>query len=164
MTLLWTAAAGAPLLGAGALDFDASAILMWGVFLLAMIFATKLVIEPYLRVRQVRDERTAGSRDEAEAKARQAEEVLARYEAELTQAKRDAAAVRDSLRGQGVAEQDDVIEQARRDAARRLTEERVIIRTRVDQAKAQMTAKAESLAERMVRRVLGLDEPAGGIQ
>ena len=144
----------ARLLAAGALDFDATIFLQFIIFSLAIVLLHVLIIQPYMRIREARDEGTAGNREEAEELHARAEMTLARYEEQIAEARRDAMGLRESLRSQGSAEQDDMLAEVRSEVGAMLTTQRAELRQKVARAEQELAERTQAMAARMVEKVL----------
>lgn len=142
------------LVAAGALDFDITTVFQFVIFALAIVSLQFILIKPYLQVREARDEGTLGSREEADEMTARAEQMLSKYEAQLTEARRDAVEVREAKRGEGEAEREDTLDEARREVAATLTQGRGEINQRVAEAEVEIERRAQQLAEMMVEKVL----------
>lgn len=142
------------LLAAGSLDFDITLVFQFVIFMATLIMMHTLLIKPYLQVREAREEGTQGSREDADEMHERAEQLLTRYDEQLADARRNAVGVRDSLRGQGIAEQDDLLDEVRAEITTKLADERGKIAESVTSAEAQIEERARKIAEVMVQRVL----------
>lgn len=139
---------------AGALDFDITMVIQFGLFALTVLVLHFVLIKPYMQAREARSEGTSGSREDADEMHQRAEQVLARYEERLTEARRDAVKVREEFRDEGLSEQQGMIDEVRAELAVKLEKERTVLRERVVEAEDELEARAENLAAMMVERVL----------
>lgn len=80
--------------------------------------------------------------------------VIEEYEAKMRQARRDATDVRESLRNQGLQEQNDMVGEVREQIQQDLEMERGRIEAKVQTARATIQTRAKSLAGDMVRQIL----------
>lgn len=142
------------LLAAGALDFDITIIAQFVIFMIAIALMHTILITPYLKARELREEGTEGNREEAIETQQLAVQRKSEYEDQLSEVRRDAMGVREELRSQGVAEQEDLMDEVRREVGATLTEERARISKRVHEAEAELDARASQLAEMMVAKIL----------
>lgn len=125
------------------------------LFALLILPVKYLILDPIFGALDARVERTSGTRERAEAVAREAEALLARCEESIRGARAEAERerrgaldearaemARQSARARAEAEQ--VIEDARRQFSRDLAE-----------ARSSLRAQAEGLADEAAERVLG---------
>ena len=145
------------LLGAATLDFDITTVFQFVIFALAIAILHALIIAPYLKVREMREEGTEGNREAAEETEALALHRKAEYDDQLAEARRDAMGVRESLRGQGIAQQEEMVDEAKREVQAKLDEERRALHIRVDELESQLDAKASEFARLMLDRVLPND-------
>ncbi len=159
MTHLAWVTQGPTMLASVAIDIDITVAFQFVTYALTTFALYFLMVKPYLRVREDRDEGTEGSREEAEEMEARAEQVLTRYEAQLADARRDAMEVRESRRAEGIAEQDDILGKVRAELGDKLEDERARIAGLVASAEADLETRAQELAGLMVKKVL----PQGGL-
>ena len=147
--------ASSPLLVAAvAIDIDGTLFVQMGAFLLVFVILNFVLIKPYLKTVEAREESVQGSSEEAGEMDAQAAVLTASYDEKLSKARREAQDVRESLRNQGLAEQDDILEEVREELGGKLAEERKVIEERVVAARAEIDERARTLAEAMVQKVL----------
>ena len=152
--LNFLAAPSLPVLAAAAIDVDGTVLVQIVVFLFVIIFMHYVLYRPYLRTLDARTEAVQGSREEAGELDARAAILMTEYDAKMLSARRDAKAVRDSLRTQGLSEQNEIVEEVREELGATLTGEREKISAQVEEARRQIKARSEGLAEAMVKKVL----------
>ena len=136
------------------IDIDASSILMGVIFIVAYHLLNFLVIQPYLTVREAREEGTSGSMEDAAELDDKALRAREHYEQEVANIRREASDVRESLRTQGAEEQAEMIEDVRVELAAKLEKERLALQQQLETATNALGAKADSLAASIVSKVL----------
>ncbi|RAL20246.1 hypothetical protein DL240_17855 [Lujinxingia litoralis] len=142
------------LIAAVAIDIDGTIFVQMGAFLLVFVILNFVLIKPYLKTLEAREDSVEGSTEEAGEMDAQAAVLRASYDDKLSAARRDAQDVRESLRNQGLAEQDDILEEVRAELHAKLDEERAQIDARVESARAEINDRAQALADAMVQKVL----------
>lgn len=142
------------IIAAVAIDVDPTAIVMAGLFILLYYALQPLIVNDYLRAREMRREAVEGAREEARESQALAEARMLEFEDEMKVARKEAAEVRESLRGQGSEEQRDLIEEARAELMVQLTEERTKIAGQVSDAQKELQTRAVTLSRAMVDRIL----------
>src|SRR5690554_1498236 len=99
----------APFIAAVAIDIDGTIIVQMLLFWFVLAFLHFTLFRPYLKAVDAREDGVAGSREEAAEMQTRAGRVIEEYEAKMRQARRDATDVRESLRNQGLQEQNDMV-------------------------------------------------------
>jgi F-type H+-transporting ATPase subunit b len=136
------------------LDVDGTLFVQMGFFLATLFILHFLLIRPYLRTLDLRSEAVEGSTEEAGEMSAQSEILSSKYDEKVLKARRDAHEVRESLRTQGLAEQDDILGEVRAELAQTLEEQRSQIAAHVEDARSELEARADQLAESMIQRLL----------
>jgi len=140
--------------GGSPVDFDLT-VGIYLVFFFIMFFALKsLLFDPYLAVREKRQQGIGGNREQAETMRRQAAETLAEYESRLEDARNDATRVRNTIRKEGADEQKAILETAYDTAAGELKAHREELEKQVEGARTDMRREAETLSTLIVQRLL----------
>lgn len=142
------------ILAAVSIDVDVTAIFMAGLFALLYLILQPLIINPYMRARQAREEGVGGAKEEASDSEAQAEAMIVEYEERMRKARREATEVRESLRTQGVEEQKELIEEARVAIGTKLADERARLAAETEAARAQLDTKAQALSRDVVEKIL----------
>lgn len=143
-----------PLLAAVAIDVDGTIIVQMLLFWFVLGFLHFTLFRPYLKAVEAREDGVEGSREEAAEMQTRAGRVIEEYEGKMRQARRDATDVRESLRNQGLQEQNDMVGEVRDQIQQDLELERGRIDAKVKLARTTIQARAKSLAGDMVRQIL----------
>jgi F-type H+-transporting ATPase subunit b len=143
-----------PTLAAVSIDLDITVALQFVNFAVAVAAVYFIIGGKYLKVREERREATSGSREDADEMLERTEQLKEEFDDKMASARRDATEVRESLRGQGVAEQEDIIGEVRVELSEKLEAERAKIQAKVDEAEAELDGRAKELAELMVAKVI----------
>ena len=130
-------------------------------FIVALWLLNKLVFRPLLRVRDRREELTAGTLKEAEEMTRRAEETVAEYERRIAEARAAATETRNELRQRGQAEAAGILAEAREEAQAELERKRGVLEAEISKIRAGVRSEAESLAASIADRVLGGETGSG---
>lgn len=140
--------------GGDPVDVDITFFIYLGIFLVVWMVLKPLLFDPYLKVREARDSGIGGSRDEAVALRREAEEKNARYEDALKDARNDAARRRDALKAEGSAEESKLVGEAREAADKKLSAHREKMGKQVAEARKELQVQADQLSTVIVERLL----------
>lgn len=136
------------------LDIDGTLLVQMVLFGFTILFLHLLVFKPYLKVLDARSEAVEGSTEEAGEMEAHSAILETKYDEKVRQARRDAQEVRETLRNQGVAEQNDIVGEVREELNETLAEERSKIASHVEEARSEIEARAEELADSILKRLL----------
>ncbi len=129
--------------------------MMLAIFLGLLVYLKSAVFEPYLTLRDARDERTDNARKSAREMQVRAEELLASYETQLTGARVSAAASRTELLTASKDQEQEILTAARREVSHIVSQSRDGLDKELEKARADLTREAEALSALIVERVLG---------
>lgn len=139
---------------AGAIDLDATAILAFGVLIVAMLFLKYALIDPYTAIVDERERRTEGAKEGADDLIAKAQETLLSYESQLAAARREAMELRASLRSTGESARESELAKARNEAAAVLSSKRELIASQLQVADQAVEREAQQLSQVLVSRLL----------
>jgi F-type H+-transporting ATPase subunit b len=125
------------------------------LFVVLWIVLKRLWFDPALRVIRERAARSEGAVAEARAVQVDAERLRAEHAAALDQARDEAHREMQDILRSAEAEQKRLLAEARNDAQRTLGEARSRIAEEVAEARRALRTDAESIAQDVVRKVLG---------
>jgi F-type H+-transporting ATPase subunit b len=146
------------LLSAGAdvnVDFDLSFLIQIALFGLFVIVLKPVLFDPLLTLFEAREKLTDGARAEARGMDDRANEIAARFEAELEKVRQEAARERDRLRAETARFEAQIMEEAKADAARILAEGRAQIEAEIGGLRKELEAARPALAREIASRLLG---------
>lgn len=135
-------------------DLDITFVGSLVIFLASWGLLKFLLFDPYLKVREEREAGIGGSKDEAEALQKDAEEKLATYEAKMEEARAKASEARNALRSEGTAEERSILDAAHKASTAHLSKERAQIETQIAEARTQLEKEAQSLSKLMADQLL----------
>lgn len=144
----------APVVAAAAIDIDGTVLIQFVIFAFVLLFLHVALFRPYLKAVEAREEGVGGAREEAAEMEARASNMIDEYEQKMRQARRDAQDVRESLRNQGLQEQNDLVDEVRDEVGDKLDEERDQIRRQVESAKTEIKGRSKQLASAMVDKIL----------
>ena len=136
-------------------DIDNTVFLQAILFLSLFVILHFLLFKPWLEVRDRRAARISGAMDEAVQLRAAAEERERDYEARLAKARDEAMDVRSESRKQAEGKEAEIVGAARSEAASELEQTKVKIAGEIDEARAQLGERVESLAGDITKQVLG---------
>ncbi|MEM1348213.1 MAG: ATP synthase F0 subunit B [Myxococcota bacterium] len=143
-----------PILAASSIDLDVTVVFQFVNFALALFVVYFVMAKPYLSLLEKREEGTEGRREDAALAERNATMKASEYDSKYTETVRDAMEVRDTLRNQGVVEQQNRISEVRGEVGAHLEEQRAEIQAVVAQAEKELKARSQQLAKLMVHKIL----------
>lgn len=124
-------------------------------FVLLIFPLNALLFKPIFRALDERAERIAGARERSAQLQRDADDVLARYESAIREARAESEAARQAKLESARGEQLQLTTTARGEAERELDGARTELNRSIDEARASLRASAEGLAQAAAERVLG---------
>jgi F-type H+-transporting ATPase subunit b len=125
------------------------------VLLLLWAILSKLLFKPFLALVEEREKRTEGLKAAAAALTAEAERLRADYESAIRQASEDGAAAKETILDEARRTREQLLGQARAEAAERLTAVRQEIQKEMQQGRAQALQEAAGIARQMAEKVLG---------
>mgnify|MGYP001129754480 CR=1 FL=1 len=124
-------------------------------FLLLIWILNKILFRPFLDLVERRKEETEGTRKKAEDIMDRAESVKGTYNASMSEAASEAAALSDSQKKAGREEGDRIMGEARSGSAAYLDSARQELRAGLDQVRKQLAGQSAELAGEIARKILG---------
>jgi len=128
-------------------------------FFVLVYLLNRLLFEPFGRLLEEREQRTAGDQVLAAAGRKDAEQMNDRYEQALSVTKAEAQAAADEVRRRARVEEAGILEKARDEAAANLASLRREVWQSRDDARTSLRSESEELADSMVKAVLGGQSP-----
>jgi F-type H+-transporting ATPase subunit b len=123
-------------------------------FVLAYLL-NRLLFEPFGRLLEEREQRTAGDQDLAASSREEAQRMNERYEQELKASRAQAQVAAEEVRSQARVDEAAILEKAREEAASNLAVLRKEVWQSRDEARSSLKAQSEEMADEMVKAVLG---------
>jgi F-type H+-transporting ATPase subunit b len=143
-----------PLIASVQIDVDVTVAIQFVTFTVALFSIWGLIINPYLEAREMREEGTLGSREEADEMEALAQARLKEHDERMVQLRREAMELRESLRAEGAAKQQDMLSAARAELSAKAKEEQAKIAQKVSAAEAELEERAKQLSELMLAKIL----------
>jgi F-type H+-transporting ATPase subunit b len=150
ITLLLAAEQEVPLI-----DIDHTLWIQLGLFLLLLLFLSRVVFRPYLRLRDARGAAMEGARVKAREMQEQAARELADFEVRLNQARHRGAEERMRIQSEGAAREGAVLTAAREEAARVLDTSRAALEAQARTLRAHVRPHVIELATAVAAKLLG---------
>jgi F-type H+-transporting ATPase subunit b len=139
------------------IDLDHTLWIQLGIFLLLMLFLSKVVFGPYLKLKDAREKGIEGARGEAKEMQQGAAERVADYEARLLQAKQRGGEERARLGAEGANRERDILTLARAETSRSIEAARASLHQEAVKLRADMAPRVGDLAAAVARKLLGRD-------
>lgn len=134
---------------------DITFVIQIASFFLLVVALRELLFAPVMRVLDERAARTIGARAEAERSTRASEDAARSYDQRLEAVRRELAVETDRARTAIAAEERAIVGAAQDQAASQLAERRTALKSQAAEARAALAREAETVAARMVERVVG---------
>jgi F-type H+-transporting ATPase subunit b len=136
-------------------ELNATLLLQLAGFLFLLAFLSKALFEPFLRLFEERERRIEGARASAGQYENLVEEKAMEIDQRLSIAQKEARAILLGLKEEGNKTHAKLVEQAREDATNRLDDARAELFAATQEARSDLNAKAEAMAELIAKKVLG---------
>lgn len=136
-------------------DFDLSFIAQIALFGLFITVLKPVLFDPILKLFEEREKLTEGARVSARAMDEKASTLVARFEAEIEEVRREGALERDRLRAETAKLEARMADEAKADAARILGEGRKRIEKEIGSLRAELDAARPALAQQIASKLLG---------
>ena len=137
------------------IDIDSTVFVQFGLFLLLLVVANKLLFQPYLKLRERRKEGIDGARAEAERTTAQADSKLADYEKQLATARNRANEEGRKVRAEAAANEKATTDTARASAQKTIDEAMAKMRAEAEAARLQLLPQANAIAKQIASKLLG---------
>ena len=142
------------------IDLDGTFFIQLGILFLLMLFLTRLLWRPYLKVRTERVSRVEGYREQAVKLEADAQHRLERAEAALAEARRVGAGERSVARAEAHAREQTLLAEAGAAAQKTLAEARARVAATVAAERGKLEASASATAREAARKILGREVSA----
>ena len=139
------------------LDFppDLTFVVQLVGFFVLLAILNKLLFAPFLEVLNERAERTEGAAAHAVEEHDEANELKSKIDTAMSEARREAATIAETIRREGRASEAEIYEQGKEAAAAKLAELRAGIESERSAAENDLRDNAKTIAVSMVENVLG---------
>ncbi len=148
----------APLLVASSapvIDFDGTAYVQLGIFLVLMLVLHPLLFKPWLETRERRETSIAGAVAEADRLRREADETGERYDTRLKAAREEAQGIRNTARKEVEASRVELVSTTRSKSGQELEEARARSLREADAAREALQGEIDDLAHAVASKILG---------
>jgi F-type H+-transporting ATPase subunit b len=125
------------------------------LFVVIVFPLNSLIFQPLLKALEQRGEKIEGARSRASTLTKQADEVLGRYEAAVSAARREAEGVRRGTLESARSEQSRISADARSAAEREVAQARAGVAGALETARSALRSETERLAREAASKVLG---------
>lgn len=141
--------------GASIIDLDGTVLVQLALFLLSLFVLRRLLFRPWLRLMEVRQQATVGTRHEAEKLMAQAQAMSARVDKEMQRVRQVAHLEAERLRQQSAEKASLVVARARKDYEEHTAEAAARLRDEADEARRGLHQSEAELARQLVSQMLG---------
>lgn len=142
------------------MDIDVTYLIQLGIFLFALVTLNGLILKPFLRVIEKREEMIEGAKREVEILLRHGDADMEKYQARMRDARRDAHGAREDLRSEGRDEERKLLAEVRAEIADKLSAARQEVGAAESEARAELSTETDEMAQEIVRKILARDAAA----
>ncbi|MFO7563083.1 MAG: ATP synthase F0 subunit B [Enhygromyxa sp.] len=136
-------------------DIDNTIFLQALLFLFLMVVLNFVLFKPWLEIKERRAARIGGALEDAAELRERASASEADYAARLAKARDEAMTIRSERRREADEQEAEIVGAARRDAAASLDARKQTLAREVEQARAELGERVDSLARDITSQVLG---------
>lgn len=122
-----------------------------GLFIANMYVVKKLMLEPYLKVREARERKTGGSQGDAEALLKQASELDQVITNKMREAHKSASATREQIKSAAASKRASIVSTAENTAKKEQAEIQAAIHQNLAEEKAKREQIVAQITEDFVR-------------
>ncbi len=137
------------------IELDGTLVLQFVNFMILMVVLNALLFKPLRAALQARKETIEGSKAKVHDIDEQVQAQIARYEAQLQEARQQGGQERSALRKTGQEEEARILGEANRSAAERLQTITAQIQDEANSARQALRGETEALAKEIAGKVLG---------
>lgn len=137
------------------IDFDWTVVVQFALFVVMFVVLSRYVWRPYLKLRDDRHSGIEGARQQAQAMAAKARQLVADYDARFGAAKQRGAEERARLRSEAAAYERQAVGDARQESQKLITEARAQVAETATAARAALDKEASALGNHIVEKILG---------
>ena len=138
----------------GGLDVDLTMIIYLIIFGASYVILKAWIFDPYLKIKDKREESTEGTRNEAAALKEKANAAIQSYEEQLSIAKNAAAQQRKELKDEATAQRVSKEEEALAERQARLREHRGKLQGQIASAREELRTEAKVLSKLITERLV----------
>ncbi len=137
------------------IDIDASLFWQIGNFLLLLVALNYLLYRPIRGIIKTRAEKVAQLAGDITSSEEGAKAKAAELEANLVQARRDGAEVREQMKGQAHGAEREIIDAATAEMEKRVAQVRQEISSEIGQARQELKGQVQSFGRELAQKILG---------
>ena len=137
------------------IELDGTLVLQFVNFMILLVVLNALLFKPLRAALQARKETIEGSKAKVQDIDEQVQAQIARYEAQLQDARQQGGQERSALRKTGQEEEVRILGEANRSAAERLQTITAQIQEEANSARQSLRGDTEALAKEIAGKVLG---------
>lgn len=137
-----------------AMDIDVTYLIQLGIFLFALVTLNSLILQPFLRVIEKREEMIEGAKRDVEILRKQGDADMEKYQARMRDAGRDAHRAREDLRDEGRDEERKLLAEVRAQIADKLNAARQEVGDAESKARAELSTETDEMVREIVGKIL----------
>jgi len=126
-------------------------VVQTGIFLANLVVVKKLIVDPYMRLREKRDSMTSGAQGDAVRLTAESETMARQIEERLNAASREAASARDATRQGANTKADAIRKSAETDAKAAVAKVSAEVAAELTQQKAKIPAVVKQISDDVFR-------------
>ncbi len=141
---------------------DKTLLIQLGIFLAVLWTLNVFIFKPLLKILKARFEKTAGDRKRIEDLTRKTESLVASYEERMTEARKQAHALKDAIRKEGLDQAGKLIHDAKELRKAELERVRIEVDRAASEAEKQLETQSKELGAAITEKVFGRKVQSNG--
>ena len=137
------------------INLDYSVVYQIILFLILWVILNKILFQPYLRLLDEREKKTAGAQHDSADLEQEGARLKARYEEKIAQAQADGYTAKEAILQQARQQRERVLNQAREEAMGMLEGVRREVESQIRKERQFAAAEVRTIAQEMASKVLG---------
>ena len=142
------------------MDLDITFVLQFGIVSVLLVVLNGLLLKPFLRVIEERDQKIAGAKEESERLSKLGDQDMETYQKRMREARGRAQAETNALRDAGREEERRILGEVRAEIADSLNKARSEVAEAEAGARQKLSQDVKPLAGDIVKKVLGREVAA----
>lgn len=134
---------------------DKTFFVQLAIFLVVLVALNHFVFKPVLRVIRLRREKTKGELAKIEALTKETEKLVKEYEDKIHEARKEAFQMKETIRREGEAQGQKIIQEARQASLTQMEQARRAIQKETETATQKLEAQAKGMSRTLAEKLLG---------
>lgn len=126
-----------------------------GVFFANLIIAKRLIVNPYLKLKDARNSLTFGAENQAQTYTHEKQKAKVELEEARKTVRKELEAIRESVRKEAIQKREDILAKAHDNARQEISSASNELRTALAREQAKLEKESSQLAQEICTKLLG---------